>query len=137
MRTVIVEDEELVATHLKRSIEELGHPVVGVAASFAAAVDMLMREPAAELAFIDLVLHDDVGDPSGMVLVDLATRRAIPAVVTTGLSPIPDRLNGVALLTKPFSVEQVATILASIRHRRPGLPERERRLRDMLNQIRA
>src|SRR5258706_9054445 len=137
MRTVIVEDQELVASHLKRTIEELGHPVIGMAASFDAAVDMLMREPAAELAFIDLVLNDDVGDPSGTLLVDLATRRAIPTVVTTGLSPIPDQLNGVALLTKPFSVEQVAPILASIPLPRPGWPQRERRLRDMLDRSRA
>ena len=136
MRTVIVEDQELVASHLKRTIEELGHPVVGMASSFNAAVDMLMRDPAAEVAFIDLVLNDDVGDPSGTLLVDLATRRAIPAVVTTGLSPIPDQLNGVALLTKPYSVEQVATIMASIPHRRPGWPERERRLREMLDRMR-
>jgi CheY-like chemotaxis protein len=136
MRTVIVEDQEVVAAHLKRSIEELGHPVVGMAASFTDAVAMLMREPAAELAFIDLVLNDDVGDPSGALLVDLAARRAIPAVVTTGLSPIPDSLNGVALLTKPFSVEQLASVLASIPGRRPGLPERERRLREMLSRLR-
>ena len=135
MRTVIVEDQEVVATHLKRSIEELGHPVVGVAASFSDGVAMLMREPAADLAFIDLVLNDDVGDPSGTLLVDLATRRAIPTVVTTGLSPIPESLNGVALLTKPFSVEQLATVLASILPRRPGLPERERRLREMLSRL--
>jgi CheY-like chemotaxis protein len=137
MRTVIVEDQEVVAAHLKRTIEELGHPVVGMAASFADAVAMLMRDPAAELAFIDLVLNDDVGDPSGALLVDLAARRAIPAVVTTGLSPIPDSLNGVALLTKPFSVEQLATVLASIPRRRPGLPARERRLREMLSRLRS
>jgi CheY-like chemotaxis protein len=114
MRTIIVEDQEVVATHLKRSIEELGHPVVGVASSFSAAVDMLMREPAAELAFIDLVLNDDVGNPCGALLVDLATRRSIQVVVTTALTPIPDRLPGVALLTKPFSAEQVGSIMASI-----------------------
>jgi DNA-binding NarL/FixJ family response regulator len=129
MRTVIVEDHELVAAHLKRSIEELGHRVVGMASSFNAAVDMLMREPAADVAFIDLVLNDDVGDPSGALLVDLATRRSIQVVVTTALTPIPDRLQGAALLTKPFSIEQVGSVMASI-PKPAGAPRRERRRPD-------
>ena len=129
MRTVIVEDHALVAAHLKQSIEELGHRVVGMAASFSAAVDMLMREPAADLAFIDLVLSDDVGDTSGALLVDLATRRSIQVVVTTALSPIPDRLQGVALLTKPFSIEQIGSVMASI-PKPADAPGRERRRRN-------
>ena len=114
MRTVIVEDHEVVAAHLKQSIEDLGHPVVGMASSFSAAVDMLMCEPAAELAFIDLMLNDDTRDASGVLLVDLATRRSMQVVVTTALMPIPDALQGVALLTKPYSVEQVGSVMASI-----------------------
>lgn len=136
MRTVIVEDHELVAAHLKQSIEELGHCVVGMASSFTTAVDMLMREPAAEVAFIDLVLNDDVGDPSGALLVDLATRRSIQVVVTTALAPIPDHLQGVALLIKPYSVEQVASVISSI-PKPPDTPGRERRRGDMVFRARA
>ena len=114
MRAVIIEDHEVVAAQLKQSIEELGHAVVGMASSFPAAVDMLMREPAAELAFIDLMLGDDADDASGVLLVDLATRRSMQVVVTTALTPIPDRLQGVALLSKPFSIEQIGSVVASI-----------------------
>jgi two-component system, response regulator PdtaR len=136
MRTVIVEDHALVAAHLKQSIEELGHRVVGMASSFSAAVDMLMHEPAADLAFIDLVLSDAVGDTSGALLVDLATRRSIQVVVTTALSPIPDQLQGVALLTKPFSIEQIGSVMASI-PKPAGAPGRERRRRTMVSGARA
>jgi len=136
MRTVIVEDHEIVAAQLKQSIEELGHPVVGVASSFAAAVDMLMREPPAELAFIDLVLGDDAGDTSGVLLVDLATRRSMQVVVTTALTPIPDHLQGVALLTKPFSSEQIGSVVASIA-RPMDAPSRQPEPRDMLCRARA
>ncbi len=127
MRTVIVEDQELVAAHLKRSVEELGHPVVAIASSFNSAVDILMRDPAVEVAFIDLVLNDDVGDPSGTLLVDLATRRSIQVVVTTALTPIPDHLQGAALLTKPFSSEQLSAVMASLAPKRASAPRYRRR----------
>jgi CheY-like chemotaxis protein len=136
MRAVIIEDHEVVATQLKQSIEELGHCVVGMASSFPAAVDMLMREPAAELAFIDLVLGDDADDASGVLLVDLATRRSMQVVVTTALTPIPDRLQGVALLTKPFSVEQISSVVASIA-KSPDGSRHESDTRDMPCRMRA
>jgi hypothetical protein len=44
----------------------------------------------------------------------LAASRAIPVVVTTNGTPIPDQLKGVALLAKPYSADQVASVLASI-----------------------
>jgi CheY-like chemotaxis protein len=119
MRTVIVEDHELVAAQLKQSIEELGHPVVAMATSFSGGADMLMSRHDVELAFIDLMLGDDHDDASGVLLVDLAASRAIQVVVTTALVPIPERLNGVALLTKPFSADQLAAVLASL-PKRPG-----------------
>jgi CheY-like chemotaxis protein len=119
MRTIIVEDHPEVATHLRLSVEELGHPVVGVAASFDEAVDMLTAVPDVELAFIDLCLGNDADDPFGVLLVNLAASRAIQVVVTTALSPIPDRLMGAALLVKPYSDEQLASVLASIAPREP------------------
>lgn len=114
MRTIIVEDHPVVAAHLRLSVEELGHDVVGVASSFAEAVDMLMTVRGVELAFIDLCLGNDADDPFGALLVNLAASRAIQVVVTTALSPIPDRLKGAALLMKPYSDEQLASVLASL-----------------------
>jgi CheY-like chemotaxis protein len=120
MRTIIVEDHSDAAAQLRLSLEELGHPVVGMASSFPAAVDLLMAVRDVELAFIDLCLGDDAHDPFGAVLVNLAASRAIQVVVTTALSPIPDRLKGAALLMKPYSDEQLAAVLASIAPREHG-----------------
>jgi CheY-like chemotaxis protein len=114
MRTIIVEDHPEVAAQLRISVEELGHPVVGQASSFVAAIDMLTTVPGIELAFIDLCLGDSADASFGAVLVDLAAGREIQVVVTTALSSIPDRLKGAALLVKPFSSEQLASVLASL-----------------------
>jgi CheY-like chemotaxis protein len=130
MRTIIVEDHLEVAAQLRLSVEELGHPVVGQASSFAAAVDLLTAVPGIELAFIDLCLGADADASFGAVLVDLAASREIQVVVTTALSSIPDRLKGAALLVKPFSGEQLASVLAS-------LAPRETRHDDMLSRPRA
>jgi|SRR5581483_1695771 len=119
MRTIIIEDHDGVATQLRLSVEELGHSVVGVASSFTSAVDMLMTTPGVELAFIDLCLGDDIEDPFGALLVNLAASRAIQVVVTTGLAPIPDHLKGAALLLKPYSDEQLAGVIASLAPRDP------------------
>ncbi len=131
MRTVIIEDQEAFALDLKRWLEQSGCIVLQTATSFASAVEMLMTEREVDVAFIALGLDDDVQIPSGAMLVDLASSRAIPAVVVTNsMTPIPDQLKGVGLLTKPFSGEQVATVLASITKRRdfPSLPSGERNI---------
>lgn len=114
MRTIIVEDDPIVATQLRASIEELGYPVVGTAASFSAGVDMVMRERGVGLAVIDLDLGSDAPDHFGPLLVNLAASRAIQVVVTTAQGRIPDHLKGAALLIKPYSDEQLASVLASI-----------------------
>jgi hypothetical protein len=93
---------------------------------FTTAVDLLLTSRDVDLAFIDLALGDDAEPPrtrasaaeplatAGALLVDLAASREIPVVVTADRTPIPDQLKGVALLAKPFSADQVASVLASI-----------------------
>lgn len=126
MRTIIIDDQASIAARLRESVEALGHPVVGVSDSFSTAVDLLLTSRDVELAFIDLAMGDGVEPPrlragaaaasptAGALLVDLAASRAIPVVVTAAETPIPDQLKGVALLAKPFSPDQLASVLASI-----------------------
>jgi CheY-like chemotaxis protein len=124
MRTIIIEDQASTAVRLRDSVEALGHPVVGMTDKFATAVDLLLTARDVDLAFIDLALGAGA-EPArpgasvpvataGALLVDLAASRAIPVIVTADRTPIPDQLKGVALLAKPFSPDQVASILASI-----------------------
>lgn len=126
MRTIIIEDQASIAARLRESMEALGHPVVGMTDSFSTAVDLLMTSRDVDLAFIDLAMGDDAepartrtsaaaaSPTAGALLVDLAASRAIPVVVTAAETPIPDQLKGVALLAKPFSADQLASVLASI-----------------------
>jgi CheY-like chemotaxis protein len=136
MRTVIIEHQETFALDLKRWLEQSGCLVLHTANSFVSAVEILMTERGIDVAFIALGLDDDAQIPSGAMLVDLASSRAIPVVVVSNsLTPIPDQLKGVGLLTKPFSGEQVATVLASIPKRRdfPSLPSGERHIMPRAN----
>jgi CheY-like chemotaxis protein len=119
MRAVIIEDDADAATQLRHSIEDLGYPVVGVASSFAAGVDMLMTARDVGLAVIDLDLGPDARDRFGALLVNLAASRAIQVAVMAGAGTIPDHLKGAALLVKPYSDEQLASVLASIAPRAP------------------
>lgn len=114
MRTIIIEDEAAAATRLRESIEALGHPVVGMTGSFSTAVDLLLSRQDVDLAFIDLAMADGAALPAGALLIDLAASREIPVVVTADATPIPAQLKGVALLAKPFSSDQVASVLASL-----------------------
>src|SRR5262245_4270247 len=126
MRTIIINDQASIAARLRESVEALGHPVVGVTDSFSTAVDLLLTSRDVDLAFIDLAMGDGAAPPrtrgsatpptptAGALLVDLAASRAIPVVVTAAETPIPDQLKGVALLAKPFSSDQLASVLASI-----------------------
>ena len=124
MRTLIIEDQASTAASLRASVEALGHPVVGMTGSISTAVDLLLTLRDVDLAFIDLAMGDDAARPwtrageapasVGALLVNLAASREIPVVVTADRTPIPDQLEGVALLAKPFSADQVASVLASI-----------------------
>jgi len=126
MRAVIIEDNAHAATQLRHSIEDLGHPVVGMASCFADGVDMLMTARDVDLAVIDLDLGPDARERFGALLVNLAASRAIRVAVTTGTGDIPDHLGGAALLVKPYSDEQLASVLISIARRapQPGRPAR-------------
>lgn len=114
MRTLIVEPWEFSRRGLRQTLEAHGCAVIGTARSFTAAIEMLTTARDVELAFIDLGLEACGEGPAGSALVDLAESRSIPVVVTTGMSVIPDRLKGVALLARPISGEQIATVLASL-----------------------
>lgn len=109
MRTVIVEPRELARRGLRRTLEASGCSVIGMATSFPGAVRILTTLPGVDIAFIDL--DAELG---GRALIELATSRAIPVVVTAGAARIPDHLKGFALLAGPISDEQIASVLAAV-----------------------
>ena len=128
MRILVVEDEPLLAMLLEESLAELGHEVVGCAASIDQAMLIMDRvtldratidgatidENALDFALLDFTLADDATSaPVAMRLRD----DGIPFVYLTGHRSLP--LGGdipvAPLLTKPFTLDQLDEALRTVR----------------------
>jgi CheY-like chemotaxis protein len=112
-KAIVVDDEMLIADALSASLEEQGVDVVGVAYTYDDASQLLEEQPRSDLAFIDLKLGKAL---SGVRLAQRAGELGIQVIAMTG-SRLPADLEGVALLTKPFSMESVRRILDMLRPR--------------------
>ena len=118
MRILVVEDEPLLAMLLEESLAELGHEVIGCAASIDQAM-LIMDEAgiagnALDFALLDFTLADDATSaPVAMRLRDDGT----PFVYLTGHRSLP--LGGdipiAPLLTKPFTLNQLEVALRTVR----------------------
>lgn len=108
-RVLIVEDEWLIAEDLNQTLEALGCEVLGPVVSCAAAPDILRRERP-DIAFIDLHL----GSETCQTVVEECERQNIPIVVCTGelAQYLPDFCAGKALLSKPYSPDDVGRMYA-------------------------
>jgi DNA-binding response OmpR family regulator len=113
----IVEDDDLIAMALAEMLKEAGTTVVAAAHSYEDAIAILDAGPPCEVIFVDLFLH---GRLTGVDVARRAARKGISVVVMTGETSLPKELSGVALLLKPYSIEQVRAILHQIR--RPHRP---------------
>jgi signal transduction histidine kinase len=107
---LVVEDEERVRRLSVDCLRELGYTVIE-AADAAGARDALSVQPHIDLLFTDVVMPD----VSGRALADeaRAARPGLKVLYTTGYTPNAIVHNGmldegVALITKPFSMEQLA-----------------------------
>jgi signal transduction histidine kinase/CheY-like chemotaxis protein len=107
---LVVEDEERVRRLSVDCLRELGYTVIE-AADAAGARDALNVQPHIDLLFTDVVMPD----VSGRALADEArkARPGLKVLYTTGYTPNAIVHNGmldpgVALITKPFSMEQLA-----------------------------
>jgi PAS domain S-box-containing protein len=111
-RILAVDDDALVLFNTSAMLEDLGH-IVLEASSGAAALEILRRQP------VDLVITDQaMPKMTGMQLIE-AVREAwpeIPVLLATGYAELPGGAAGnVTKLDKPFTQEQLAEILTSIR----------------------
>jgi signal transduction histidine kinase len=115
-RILFVEDNADVAAFAHTLLEELGHQVL-YAQSAEAALELTVRGAPYDLVFSDVVMP-------GMSGFDLAEelrrlRPEVPILLTTGYS---DRLNdegpnGLPVLCKPYSLDQLATAISEARRR--------------------
>jgi DNA-binding response OmpR family regulator len=122
MRILVVEDERKVASFLRQGLQEEGH-AVEVAADGAAALDLLLGEPAYDLAILDLMLPKR----DGFDVLRTLRRRHVqtPVLILTARDAVPDKVAGLDLgaddyLTKPFAFEELLARVRALLRRREG-----------------
>lgn len=110
---LIIEDEPLIAMTLESIVEEMGHSVVGIAATKAEALSLLKaKRPGLILADIQLA---DGSSGQEAVLESSGTSNGAPAIfitafperVLTGTKPEP-----AFIITKPFQADQVKAVVS-------------------------
>ena len=120
-RILIIEDEALVAMELRFVLEDLGHEVVGVAATARQARDCV-RETEVDLALVDIHLSDG---PTGVELgremgqergVSVLFMTANPGMVRGGVA------GTIGVLSKPTDELAVKTAVDYALRRRTGGP---------------
>jgi DNA-directed RNA polymerase specialized sigma24 family protein/CheY-like chemotaxis protein len=108
---MIIEDEAIIALHLKSIVEDLGHEVAGIARTRSEAVAMAGRTQP-ELVLADISLADGssgidaVKDILAMIDLPVIFITAFPERLLTGERPEPTYL-----ITKPFSPETVTATI--------------------------
>ncbi|MGH6787172.1 MAG: response regulator [Novosphingobium sp.] len=118
---LIIEDEPIIALHIRSIVEELGHTVSGIATTHAEAVE-LARAKRPELVLADISLADGsngieaVREILESIDVPVIFVTAYPERLLTGERPEPTYL-----ITKPFDAEVLAaTIGQALLFRREG-----------------
>ena len=108
---MIIEDEAIIALHIRSIVEGLGHSVTGVARTRAEAVALAERSPP-ELVLADISLAD--GSSGIDAVKDILNEMSVPVIFITAF---PERLltgerpEPTYLITKPFEPE---TVMATI-----------------------
>ncbi len=112
MRTLIVEDEMLLALELESEVEANGHQVIGVASDFAEAVK-LVDDAMPEFAFVDIQLRDG---PTGIDIGRHLASKGIPFIFVSGnLKRIPhDFVGAVGAIEKPYTVNGLQNALSYV-----------------------
>jgi CheY-like chemotaxis protein len=110
-RVMIIEDEAIIALHLKSIVEDLGHDLAGISRTRSEAVAMA-AQTGPELVLADISLADGssgidaVKDILAISNVPVIFITAFPERLLTGTRPEPTYL-----ITKPFSPETVAATI--------------------------
>jgi CheY-like chemotaxis protein len=105
---MIIEDEAIIALHLRSIVEGLGHSVTGIARTRAEAVALAERSPP-ELVLADISLAD--GSSGIDAVKDILSAMNVPVIFITAF---PERLltgerpEPTYLITKPFEPETVS-----------------------------
>lgn len=113
LRILIVEDEFLIALELESLLQDIGHDVVGIAASSAEAVT-LAKQLSPEIAFVDVHLAD------GLTGIDVARslsdeHQVTVLFMTANAKRIPEDFAGArGVIAKPYTERGVKEALAYV-----------------------
>jgi two-component system, response regulator PdtaR len=122
LRILIVEDEILIALELESLLQDVGHDVVGIAASQAEALAQ-GRDLAPDLAFVDIHLADG---PTGVdVSRHFANELGVTVLfMTANAKRIPDDFAGASgVIAKPYTERGVREALAYVMAERDRDPQ--------------
>lgn len=113
LRVLIVEDEFLLADEIEYALRQLGHDVVGIAATSQQAL-ALAEKTRPDLAFVDIQLRDG---PTGVAvarrIADMIGTRCV--FVSSSLERIPEDYAGaVGHIGKPYSEGGLTSAIAYI-----------------------
>lgn len=126
LRILVVEDEFLIALELESLLQDAGHDVVGIAASFQEAIS-LAEALRPDLAFVDIHLAD------GLTGVEIARtlsdqHRVTVLFMTANAKRIPEDFAGArGVIAKPYTEHGVKEALAYVmadRQRAPGCDDK-------------
>jgi CheY-like chemotaxis protein len=108
LRIFVAEDEALIALVLQDILDELGHTIVGPAASVPQAMSMA-RDGAFDVALLDVKLGGNEIFP----VADVLEARRIPFAFSTGFGEagLPDAWRTRPILAKPYNPVDVESIL--------------------------
>lgn len=121
LRILVVEDEALIALELECLLADLGHVIVGVAASSSEAI-ALGRAAAPDVALVDIHLVDG---PTGVAVARALSSDPRTSVVfmTANAKRIPgDFAGAIGVIAKPYSERAVAGTLDYVAACRAGHP---------------
>jgi CheY-like chemotaxis protein len=111
LRLLVVEDEVMISTLIEDMLEELGHHIVGLAASVEEAAG-LAAGAEFDVALLDVNLQGRTVESIAATL----ARRGKPFVFTTGYGEraIPAEFKDRPMLPKPYHIDQLGEMLERI-----------------------
>ena len=111
VRILVIEDEYFIADDVKRVLESAGATVVGPAATMAKANEAIDRDMF-DCAILDLNLHGEDAVPLGDRLI--AAGHSFAIATGYGGPSIPDRLQGVPRIEKPFDPPAILDLVQQL-----------------------
>ncbi|HLB31544.1 MAG TPA: ATP-binding protein, partial [Gammaproteobacteria bacterium] len=107
---LVVEDREKVRRFACRTLSRLGYQT-HAAENSNEALKQLQRHPDIDLLFTDIVMPGNTNG-RGLAQLVMSTHPAIRVLLTTGMEPINEKVDGdarnIPLLYKPYSIEELA-----------------------------